>query len=50
MPLVVSFLPVFSQRIHITNSCSVVETILSCAKAALEAAKAKGAALRVLLL
>lgn len=49
VPLVVCFFPVFSQMIHIMNTWFFLETILSHAKATLEATKAKGATLQVLL-
>ena len=45
VPLVVSFFPVFSQMIHITNTCSILVTILHSAKAMLEVIRAKGAIL-----
>lgn len=45
VPLAVYFFPVFSQLIHITDTCSILKTILSHAKTTLEATKAKGSTL-----
>lgn len=49
MALVTSFFSVFSQTLHITIMFTVLETVLSNSKATLEATKAKGAILYVLL-